>query len=133
GPFVIDGNYLEAASENILFGGADPAIVNLIPADITVTNNYVTKPLAWKGKGYNPKNLIEFKNAQRFQVHGNVFENSWVEAQAGFGVMVTVRDQSGKCPLCTVKDGEISGNVIRHVYQGIDILGLDDDKDSTGQ
>src|SRR6185503_3954099 len=34
GPFRIAGNYLEASGENIMFGGADPAINGLVPADI---------------------------------------------------------------------------------------------------
>src|SRR6266480_3466398 len=33
GPFKIVNNYLEAAGENVLFGGADPQIANLVPSD----------------------------------------------------------------------------------------------------
>src|SRR4029077_1102671 len=35
GPYTITNNYLEAAAENLLFGGADPSVPNLVPADIT--------------------------------------------------------------------------------------------------
>ena len=31
GPFGIANNYLEAAGENVMFGGADPAIDGLVP------------------------------------------------------------------------------------------------------
>jgi hypothetical protein len=48
GPYTIENNYLEGAAENILFGGADPWIPNLVPADITVRRNHMTKPLAWR-------------------------------------------------------------------------------------
>jgi hypothetical protein len=48
GPFVIDNNYLEAAGENILFGGADPAIPDLVPQHIAITNNDITRPAAWR-------------------------------------------------------------------------------------
>ena len=48
GPFVIENNYLEAAGENILFGGADPAIPGLTPDDITFRRNFVSRPLAWR-------------------------------------------------------------------------------------
>lgn len=48
GPFKIVNNYIEAAAENIMFGGADPRTSNLIPSDITVTGNYMTRPLAWR-------------------------------------------------------------------------------------
>jgi regulation of enolase protein 1 (concanavalin A-like superfamily) len=48
GPFTIVNNYLEAAGENILFGGADPKTANLVPSDIEIRGNYILKPLAWR-------------------------------------------------------------------------------------
>lgn len=48
GPFRILNNYLEGASENVLFGGADPSIPNLIPSHIKFEQNYVSKPLSWQ-------------------------------------------------------------------------------------
>lgn len=48
GPYTIENNYLEAAGENIMFGGADPAIDGLIPQDITIRRNHLTRPLAWR-------------------------------------------------------------------------------------
>lgn len=48
GPFRIINNYLEGSGENIMFGGADPAISNLVPSDIQILRNHIYKPLAWK-------------------------------------------------------------------------------------
>ena len=48
GPFKIINNYLEAAGENILFGGAAPSIPGLIPSDIEVRNNHFYKPWSWR-------------------------------------------------------------------------------------
>ena len=48
GPFRIINNYVEAAAENILFGGSDPAVNGLVPADITISRNHLYKPLAWR-------------------------------------------------------------------------------------
>jgi hypothetical protein len=48
GPFTIENNYLEAAGENVLFGGGDPAITNLVPSDIVLRRNHLFKPLAWR-------------------------------------------------------------------------------------
>ncbi|MEW6127499.1 MAG: hypothetical protein AB1757_10730 [Acidobacteriota bacterium] len=48
GPFTIINNYLEGAGENVLFGGADPKIVNLVPSDIEFRRNHLAKPLHWK-------------------------------------------------------------------------------------
>ncbi|HUK92163.1 MAG TPA: hypothetical protein VLZ81_17315, partial [Blastocatellia bacterium] len=48
GPFRIINNYLEGASENVLFGGADPFIPNLIPSGIKFRQNFVSKPISWQ-------------------------------------------------------------------------------------
>lgn len=48
GPYLIENNYLEAAGENIMFGGADPTISGLIPTDITIRRNHFFKPVAWR-------------------------------------------------------------------------------------
>ena len=48
GPYTIENNYLEAAGENVLFGGADPAILNLVPDGITFRRNHVTRPMSWR-------------------------------------------------------------------------------------
>src|SRR5918994_1601116 len=48
GPFRIDNTYLEGSTENVMFGGADPKTPNLVPSDIAITRNLLTKPLAWR-------------------------------------------------------------------------------------
>jgi hypothetical protein len=48
GPFTIDNNYLEAAGEGVLFGGADPGIPYLVSDGISFKRNYVTRPTAWR-------------------------------------------------------------------------------------
>ena len=48
GPFTIENNYLEGAGENVMFGGADPAIPNLVPDGITFRRNYVSRPMSWR-------------------------------------------------------------------------------------
>jgi len=48
GPFKVVNNFLQGAGENILFGGGDPPIRNLVPSDIEIRGNHVSKPLAWK-------------------------------------------------------------------------------------
>ncbi len=95
GPFKIVNNYLEAAGENVMFGGADPSIANLVPSDIEIRNNLFSKKLSWKsgdpsyaGIAWTVKNLLEFKNAGRVLVDGNAFEHSWVHAQNGFAVRI---------------------------------------------
>jgi hypothetical protein len=89
----------ERVRENIIFGGSDPEIAGLVPSDITVRGNLVTKDLAWKAIRFQVKNLFELKNARRVVVDGNVFEYSWTSGQEGSGIVITVRNQSGKLPL----------------------------------
>lgn len=48
GPFKIVNNYLEGSGENIMFGGADPAIRDLVPSDIEFRGNHCFKPLSRK-------------------------------------------------------------------------------------
>jgi hypothetical protein len=48
GPYLIENNYLEGAGENVLFGGADPAIAGLAASDVVFRRNHVAKPLAWR-------------------------------------------------------------------------------------
>jgi hypothetical protein len=48
GPYRIENNYLEAAGENIMFGGSTPTIQNLVPSNISIRRNHFSKNLAWK-------------------------------------------------------------------------------------
>ncbi|MBI3652057.1 MAG: hypothetical protein HY231_13635 [Acidobacteria bacterium] len=132
GPFNITNNYLEASGENIMFGGADPKITNLVPADIVFRGNLCSKPLPWKvddpsyaGKHWSVKNLFELKNARRVLVEGNIFENNWVDAQSGLSILFTPRNQEGTAPWSAVEDVTFTNNIVRHVSGGVNILGLD--------
>jgi hypothetical protein len=48
GPLRIVNNHLEGTSENIMFGGADPYIPGLVPTDIEIRRNHITKPASWR-------------------------------------------------------------------------------------
>lgn len=126
GPYLIEGNYLEASGENIMVGGADVRIKDLVPSDITFRGNHFFKPTAWRSQGGSVKNLFELKNARRVVVENNVFENCWVDAQSGNGVVFTVRNQDGGNPWATVDDVNFRYNVIRNCEgYGINSLGQD--------
>ena len=243
GPFKIVNNYLEAAGENVLFGGADPRIPELVPSDIEFRRNHVAKPLSWQegivakpaglvgsgqsasggliagatyyyrisarsragysstassaasneiavslasgqtssslewtpvqhateyrvyrtsddptsetrnwvsrttdtasiddlgdwtpaaskpaesGTRWSTKNLFELKNARRVAIDGNVFENNWVDAQSGFAIQFTVRNQDGNAEWSVVEDVTFTNNIVRHSAAGINLLGRDD-------
>jgi hypothetical protein len=126
GPFVIENNYLEAAGVNILIGGADPAIPELVPADITIRRNFITKKVEWRGSSWTVKNLLELKNARRVLIEGNRLENCWVAAQPGYAVLFTVRNSGGKAPWATIEDVMFRNNIVKDSAAGINILGWDD-------
>jgi hypothetical protein len=127
GPYLIKNNYLEAAGENVMFGGGDPSIPNLVPSDITFTGNYLTKQLAWRDSKWSVKNIFELKNTQRIHIEGNVMEYCWPAGQTGYAVLFTVRNQDGSAPWSTVEDVlEFRNNVVRHVASVFSIHGTDD-------
>jgi hypothetical protein len=132
GPYQIINNHLEAAGENIMFGGADPSIPNLVPSDITIQRNYFFKPLRWKvgdpsyaGRHWTIKNLLETKNARRVLIDGNVFENVWPDAQVGFAILLKSNNQDNTAPWSVTEDVTFSNNVVKGAEGGLNILGID--------
>lgn len=128
GPFKIVNNYLEASGENVMFGGADPSVADLVPADIEVSKNLFSKPLSWNpnapeydGSAWSIKNLFELKNARRVLISENVFERTWTAAQAGCAVLFTTKNDSGNCPWTTVEDVNFVKNIVRGAAKGISI------------
>lgn len=131
GPFLIENNYLEASGENVMFGGADPKIPNLVPSDITIRLNHLSKPRAWQLSGqWLVKNLLELKNARRVLVEGNVFENSWRHGQSGIAIVLTPRNQDGTAPWSVVSDVTVRFNIVRHAGGAINVTGSDDNHPS---
>ena len=116
----IINNYIEGGAENIMFGGADPASADLIPADIEVRGNYLYKPAEWKDK-VSTKCLFELKNARRVEFVGNYLENNWGDS----AFRITVRNQDGTAPFSTIEDVLIKDNVIKGAGAGVNILGTD--------
>jgi hypothetical protein len=128
GPIRIVDNYLEGGAENVMFGGADPAIPGLVPSDIEIRGNTFAKNPQWipgnskyDGPRWTMKNLLELKNARRVLVEANVFED-----YDGFAIVITPRNQSGTAPWSTVEDVTIRHNWIRRVSSVLNISGYDE-------
>lgn len=237
GPWLVTNNYLEAAGENVLIGGASPHIYNLVPADLEFRRNHMTKPLSWRlpilgapsgvtvtrgtggslpagtysyrivaatrtaqdtwtfsarsvevlatvgssgrvnlswspvpraiayrvyrgigagaqdryfdtttasyvdsgssagvadngnwarGTVWTVKNVFELKVGERVTVDGNVIENCWAQAQNGYAVLFTPRNQGGTSPGIYVRDVMFTNNLVRHAGGGFNISGYDD-------
>jgi hypothetical protein len=124
GPYKIDDNFLEAACENILFGGSE---ATQTPADIEIRFNHFFKPMFWmegqpgfQAPAFSVKNHFELKNAQRVLFDSNILEDTWGGfSQHGFSVLLTPKNQgtdSGNvCPSCQVTDVTIRFVMISHV------------------
>jgi hypothetical protein len=120
GPIEITNNYLEAAAENVLFGGAGSTL-KLVPTDCIVQDNWMNKPVEWKGDGWDVKNLFEIKNGRRIKVSRNLMTNNWAMAQSGTAILFSTREDNGKATL--IEDVEFSNNIIRSMGSGISVYG----------
>jgi hypothetical protein len=126
GPFIIENNYLAAAGEVIMFGGGDPSIDGLVPRNITIRGNHLTRPVAWRAERWTVKNLLELKNAADVTVDGNLLETHWSGGQPGYAIVITPRNQDGGAPWSTVTGVRFVNNIVRHVGAGVNISGSDD-------
>jgi hypothetical protein len=133
GPYLIENNHIEASGDNIMFGGSDPTTTGLIPSDIVIRRNLLKKPTIWQARLVNQwqvKNLLELKNAQRVTIENNVMEGNWLSAQVGFALLLTVRNQDGAAPWCTIRDVVVRNNIFRGSASWLSILGLDSENPS---
>jgi hypothetical protein len=138
GPFKIANNYLEAAGENIMFGGGDPSIPGLVPSDIEIRGNHLVKPLEWRrdnpayrGPYWTIKNLLELKNAQRVVIEDNVLQNVWAADQDGIAVLFTPRN-GGAAPWSLVQDVMFRNNIVVNALGGVGIQSTDDGHPTRG-
>jgi hypothetical protein len=128
--FILN-NYLEAAGENIMLGGADPANEAMIPTLVEIRRNHIRKPMEWKGKGYTIKNLYEVKNCHGCTFDGNLAENNWGgEGQSGIALLLTVRNQEGTAPYSNITNSVITNSIVRNSTGAINLLGTDNEKPS---
>jgi putative Ig domain-containing protein len=137
GPWKIENNFLEAAGENILFGGSAATVV---PADITIRHNHFYKVPQWQpgstgfvggysGDAFIVKNHFEIKNAARVLFEGNLVEYTWGGfSQSGESILITPRNdynrttnQGNLCSVCEGVDVTVRYNRISHAAGAFNI------------
>jgi hypothetical protein len=118
GPFKIFNSFLEASGENIMFGGGDPAVADLVPSDIEIRRNLLTKRLEWRDSRVAVKNSLELKNARRVLIEGNIFENVWTSGQDGTAIVFKSSNQSGRCTWCVTEFVTFRNNIVRGAGNG---------------
>jgi hypothetical protein len=119
GPFTIINNYLEGAGENVLFGGADPKIANLVPSNIEFRRNLVAKPLAWKeGILAKPASLTGSAVAATGLLVGGTTYYYRVAARARAGQSVTATSAASDELSITLQAGE---NLVQLNWSGVQL------------
>jgi hypothetical protein len=118
GPFKIVNNFLEASGQSVMFGGNDPRIAGLVPQDIEIRRNLMTRRLSWRGK-VPVKNAFELKSARRLLVEGNIFEHVWTSGQDGTAIVFKSTNQDGQCPQCVTEYVTFKDNIVRHAASGL--------------
>lgn len=136
GPMLFDNNEINSnASQGIIIGGDIVRALSRTvgadehPCDVTVTNNWFTRPLTswkgdanWDGKLWFVANQLEFKDGCRVTASHNVIEYTWPTIQLGtLFTLVPLSDHFNfqgteymNCPNCTVKDVVFENNILRH-------------------
>ncbi|HEX8370387.1 MAG TPA: hypothetical protein VF604_17705 [Pyrinomonadaceae bacterium] len=123
GNIEIVNNYLEAAAENILFGGAGSAL-GLIPSDCVVRHNWMNKPLNWREEGWDVKNLFEIKNGRRIRIENNLLTNNWGSAQDGTAIVIKSTTDSGAG--ATAADIVFINNIVRGSANALSVNGSEE-------
>jgi hypothetical protein len=91
-----------------------------VPSDVEFRRNFVYTPASWKGV-WTKKNLFETKNVRRILVEGNIFENSWAQAQTGNAILL--KSSGDNCPQAVLEDMTFRYNIIRNAPKGLAIVG----------
>jgi len=132
GPYLLDNNLFEAAGINILFGGVDPLNAQMLPRNITVRGNHITKKTAWmqprpNGTYWQVKNLFELKLGVDVLIEGNLFEHNWVGTgdQQGYAILMRTENQGGGCDWCETGFVTFRNNRVRRTPAGLSLIGLD--------
>lgn len=123
GNIEIINNYLEAAAENLLFGGAGSAL-GLTPSDCVVRGNWINKPVNWREEGWDVKNLFEIKNARRIRIENNLMTGNWGSAQDGTAIVIKSTADSGAG--ATAADIMFINNVVRGSGNALSVNGSEE-------
>ncbi len=125
-------------------------IPQVAPSDIELRENRLTRDITWKNvsgsqcttptsplypctQHWAIKNSLEFKGGRRVLVDGNIIENSWVDGQTGYCILLDTRNCSGgttcdipgagQAPSNNTTDFTFTNNIVRNCAAGIQLDG----------
>jgi hypothetical protein len=126
GPFLIHNNHLEGSFKSVRIGGQDPSIKDLVPSDVSICNNHITKPLSWKvddlsfaGTDWRIGFLVAIQSGRRVLISGNVIDRSWSEDGYGTALQIQPSNENGAHTWAIAEDVTIAHNLIRDVGGGL--------------
>lgn len=131
GSHVYNNNFLEAGSENILYGGTGCitngcAIDGIVTSNIEIRRNFFTKRLSWRTDyqygEISVKNLFETKTGRRIYAEGNLMTNHWDDYENQGHALIfksAVGSGSGGYLWNITEDVVFENNRISHIQGGI--------------
>jgi hypothetical protein len=128
---VVENSLLEGGGENVLIGGGDAATPDLQPRDWLFRRCTIRKDLEWMNwPNYSKltvKCLFETKNVDGLVIEGCLLENAMKKSWAhGPGLVLKCANQEGSNPWAHTSNVRIAHSVVRHVGQGINLVGYGD-------
>jgi hypothetical protein len=133
GPFCIFDNTIKASGMPYLIGGAPPWIQDLVPSDIEISHNHMSRSLTWwhahpsyQGTFWAIKNGGELKNSRYVLIHGNIVEYVPVVSQHAQSFMHAPRAQESHATWTSVDNVTTQYNICRNAAAGFSTLATDD-------
>lgn len=132
GGLLVEDSHLEAASINVLVGGAPQQAAGVVPSDLTFRRTTLSKRAAWKTADVAVKNLFELKAGRRIVVEECDLDGSWTHGQDGYGVLFTAKDQNRTSPWVCIEDVDFRRNRVRNVGSGVKLSSVYRERQADG-
>ena len=126
---VWDNCLFEAASENVLYGGSDPASAEMNPRDVLFQRCTFSKDLRWNRWPNNGsiKALFEIKNISGLKVDACIFERNWRDSwPSAVAIVLKVVNQENTAPFACCQDVEIVDTIVRDCGTVLQVVGWGD-------
>ncbi len=110
GPLRIENNTIQGGHQSVFLGGGDPSIRGIVPSDVVVRRNDLSRPASWQCTGpiitgtntrtclagqWRTKTNVELKIGKRVLIEGNVICRTPPDAQSGYAVLLKTENQDG--------------------------------------
>jgi hypothetical protein len=128
GPYVLDDNYMALAfGENWMIGGGQVSSVGTMPSNIVIRRNHFDFPARFASRGYQSKNLSEFKVGDTALYERNLLTGYIGDGYDGqfFALVLknVAQNGAGADPFNRLRNVTVRLNEIRDCEQALSIAG----------